>query len=65
MVFEELKIKDEKIKTLTSDYINAVNDAKISNREPVSIENIPEYIRVCAERDVYIKLYKDLLESRE
>lgn len=64
-LYEELKIKDEKIKTLTSDYINAVNDAKISNREPVSIENIPEYIRVCAERDVYIKLYKDLLESRE
>ena len=30
----------------------------------VPIENTPEYIRVCAERDVYIKLYNDLLNHK-
>ncbi len=29
-----------------------------------SVENTPEYIRVCAERDVYIKLYNDLLNKK-
>lgn len=31
----------------------------------VSIETTPEYIKVCAERDVYMKLYKDLLAGQK
>lgn len=32
-------------------------------RQIVPVENTPEYIRMCAERDVYMKLYNDLLEK--
>ena len=32
-------------------------------RQIIPVENTPEYIRICAERDVYMKLYNDLLEK--
>lgn len=70
----EIKEKDEQIallKKVIEDKDNKNKELKERIKELVekasgstSVENTPEYIRVCAERDVYIKLYNDLLNKK-
>lgn len=71
---DEIKEKDEQITLLEKTVENKDNENKELKeriKELVekssgftSVENTPEYIRVCAERDVYIKLYNDLLNKK-
>lgn len=71
---EEIKEKDEQIallKKTIEDKDNENKELKERIKELVekasgstSVENTPEYIKVCAERDVYIKLYNDLLNKK-
>lgn len=70
----KIKEKDEQIAILEKtieDKDNENKELKKRIKELVekssgftSVENTPEYIRVCAERDVYIKLYNDLLNKK-
>lgn len=70
----EIKEKDEQIallKKTIEDKDNENKELKERIKELVekasgstSVENTPEYIKVCAERDVYIKLYNDLLNKK-
>lgn len=62
--------KDEYIATLEDDVYSLSNGIRTYKEKAdytniiQSIENAPEYIRVCAERDVYMKLYNDLLNRK-
>lgn len=60
---EELSQKDKEIETLDNK-LKIYEDRNSSLRAIHSVEDTPEYIRVCAERDVYIKLYHDLLNQK-
>jgi mRNA interferase MazF len=78
LVPEEYKEALEKVKELEADIyernkiINeqseCINDLKNQivslQNSIVPVENTPEYIRACTERDVYIKLYNDLLNHK-
>ena len=44
-----------------SKLLKEIEELKKSN---ISIESNPEYIKVCAERNVYKELYKDLIKSK-
>lgn len=48
---------------INSELVNEIEKLK-KNTEIISIERNPEYIKACAERDVYKELYKDLLKSK-
>lgn len=71
---EEIKEKDERIALLLKELEcrdNENQELKEHIKEFVekesnfiSVKDTPEYIRVCAERDVYIKLYNDLLNHK-
>lgn len=62
---EITKVKIDKLteenKLLNKDLRDSVN--KLDN-DIIDIKSTPEYIRVCAERDVYIKLYYELLNRK-
>ena len=62
---EITKVKIDKLteenKLLNKDLGDSVN--KLDN-DIIDIKSIPEYIRVCAERDVYMKLYYELLNRK-
>lgn len=78
LVPEEYKEALEKVKELEADIyernkiineqLECINDLKNQivslQNSIVTVENTPEYIRACAERDVYIKLYNDLLNHK-
>lgn len=59
----KLEYKNETIKELKEEIYKL--DKNISQDKNVSIENNSEYIKVCAERDVYMKLYYELLNTRK
>lgn len=66
---ETIALKDEKILSLEDD-IRCLDNKVKAYREQIEsanrpIENNPKYIRVCAERDVYIKLFNDLLNGQK
>ena len=68
---EEQEKQIEKLKSELEHQIN-VNSTLVDKMETlkkekadVSIENLPEYIKACTERDVYKELYKDLLASQK
>lgn len=59
-IYERNKIINEQ-----SECINDLKNQIVSLQTSiVPVENTPEYIRICAERDVYIKLYNDLLNHK-
>ena len=60
---EYMKQKDAEIKCLEND-ISILQNKIESSKAIQSIEDAPDYIRVCAERDVYMKLYYELLNRK-
>lgn len=63
---EVIAEKDEKILSLENDIQCLENKLKAYREKTESklpIECTPEYVKACAERDVYIKLYNDLLNQ--
>lgn len=77
-ILEELKEKEERIALLEANLeaknkeiekqlsynSKLIDEIQKLKRQNISVENTPEYIRVCTERDVYIKLYNDLLQQK-
>lgn len=63
-ILEEcIKQRDEEIKCLEND-VSILQDKIESSKTIQSTEDTPNYIRVCAERDVYMKLYYELLNRK-
>ena len=56
--------KEEEIKRLGNGVCALQDKLTVLEKSKRSIEDTPEYIRACAERDVYMKLYYELLERK-
>ena len=60
----EINAKDKEIEKQLSYNSKLVDEIQKLKKQNMPTENTPEYIRVCAERDIYMKLYKDLLSQQ-
>lgn len=64
---EILNTKEEILKVQANRIIELEKEIEILNCEKQKInkiENMPEYIKVCAERDIYMKLYYEMLNRK-
>lgn len=61
---ETILKKEEEIKRLGNGVCALQDELTVLEKSKRSIEDTPEYIRACAERDVYMKLYYELLERK-
>lgn len=65
--YSELEAKtaklQEEIEKQLSNNSKLVDEIQELKKQIIPVENTPEYIRICAEKDVYIKLYNDLLNK--